>query len=103
MSALTLAAARFTPRRPFRALMVASSSALCAAYAGAVVPLSFGWAITQWPIQTLVVAMAVAGAVVGWFTMAGRALPITVAVAGVLSFAATVLTIAVLYPPATHG
>jgi hypothetical protein len=94
---------RASRARIIRALLVGTVSGLSAAYAGATVPLTFGWAITQGPVQAVAVMCALIGALAGWFIPRGRALPFALAAAAMLSFAATVQAIALLYPPSQRG
>ena len=86
-----------------RAVLLGVTSGLSAAYAGAMVPLTIGLSITQAPVQAVVGALVFAGCVIGWFVPTRRAFPIAVGACGLLSFAATLQTVALLYPPRLGG
>lgn len=103
MSGLAIAATRFTRRRSVGALLFGAASGLGATYAGFAVPLASGSPIADVPVQTVVATLAVAGSLLGWFVPLGRASPPLVGLATLLSFAATVGAIAVLYQPERHG
>lgn len=75
---------------------------VCALYAGAVVPLSFGLPLTQPAVQAVVGACSVAGLILGWFAPARR-FSLVVPLAGVVSSGITLWAVAVLFPPAQHG
>jgi hypothetical protein len=85
-----------------RSFLLGATNGLCAAYAGLAVPLSMGLSITQLPVQLVVGACVVVGCVLGWLSPA-RLVPLALAVGGLLSFAATLQAITLLYPPRIFG
>lgn len=100
---LCVAAQRFLRRAWPRALLLGATNGLCVAYAGVLVPLTFGLSITQLPVQVVVGACVLVGRVVGWFVPMRCTLPLVVVASGLASFAATLQAIALLYPPKLTG
>jgi uncharacterized membrane protein YadS len=100
---VSVAAQRLLQHPWLRAVLLGGTNGVCAAYAGAMMPLTIGLSITQPPVQAVVGAFALVGCVVGWFVPRRRTFPLIVGAGGLISFVATLQAVGLLYAPRLGG